>query len=79
MPFLPERELNKSCNFIENVYQHLKREGATMEMEDGTRLEGKELLETYKYIFNSNMDWTGPLNYFRNFMFYRVKATLSVE
>jgi epoxide hydrolase 4 len=79
MPFLPENELNKSCSFIEKFYHHLRREGATMEMEDGTRLGGKEQLETYKYIFNSSLDWTGPLNYFRNFMFYRVKANLSVE
>jgi epoxide hydrolase 4 len=78
MPFLPEMELNKSYSFVEKFYHHLKKEGSTMEMEDGTKCQGKELLETYKYIFNSTLDWTGPLNYFRNFMFYRVKANLSV-
>lgn len=76
MPFLPENELNKSVSFIKKFYRHLESERA---MDDGSKCDGKELLETYKYIFNSSLDWTGPLNYVRNFMFYRVKPNLSIR
>jgi epoxide hydrolase 4 len=79
MPFMPERELNNSGSFIEMFYKHLNDENATMFMENGERCEGKELLKTYKYIFNSPVDWTGPLNYFRNLLFYRVKPNISVR
>lgn len=79
MPFLPENELNKSFEFIEKFYSHLDKEGAAMALENGGKCERKELLETYKYIFNSKLDWTGPLNYFRNFMFYRVKPNNSIR
>lgn len=79
MPFMPENELSKSFNFVEKFYRHLENEGSAMAMENGARCEGKELLETYKYIFNNALDWTGPLNYFRNFMFYRVKPNLSIR
>lgn len=30
------------------------------------------LLETYEYIFGRTTDWAGALNYFRNFLFYRI-------
>jgi epoxide hydrolase 4 len=79
MPYMPEMEMNKSFSFVEKFYGHLRREGASMEMENGTKCGGRELLETYKYIFNSALDWSGPLNYFRNFMFYRVKPNLSLR
>ena len=79
MPFMPENELNKNFKFVEKFYLHLNNEGSAMEMDNGARCEGKELLATYKYIFNSSRDWTGPLNYFRNFMFYRVKPNLSIR
>lgn len=79
MPFLPENELNKSFSFVEKFYRHLESDRSSMKLENGSRCGGKQLLETYKYIFNSSLDWTGPLNYFRNFMFYRVKANLSIR
>lgn len=79
MPFMPENELNKNFSFVEKFYRHLEKENCAMEMENGVRCGGKELLETYKYIFNSTLDWTGPLNYFRNFMFHRVKPNLSIR
>lgn len=79
MPFIPENELNKSITFLEKFYEHLKNGASSMEMENGAVCGGRQLIDTYKYIFNSPEDWTGPLNYFRNFMFYRVKANLSVR
>lgn len=79
MPFLPENELNNNVNFIEKFYRHLSSESLVMILEDGETCGKKELLETYKYLFNSRLDWTGPLNYFRNFLFYRVKANLTIR
>lgn len=79
MPLLPERELNKNHDFIQKFYGHLSSELSVMALENGERIGEKRLLETYKYIFNSKLDWTGPLNYFRNFMFYRVKPNCNVR
>lgn len=79
MPFLPERELNRTGEFIDPFYAHLSREGCAMELENGQRCAGKDLIATYKYIFNSSLDWNGPLNYFRNFIFYRVKPNNSIR
>lgn len=79
MPFMPENELSKSVSFVEKFYEHLKSGASSMELEDGAWCGGKELIDTYKYIFNSPIDFTGPLNYFRNFLFYRVKNNLSVR
>lgn len=75
MPFIPENELKNSLDFVKKFYGHLESASMSMEMEmeNGDKCEGKELIETYKYIFNSREDWTGPLNYFRNFMFYQAK------
>lgn len=78
MPFIPEREVNRNENFFDNFYKHLNEESSSMVMENGERCEGTDLIGTYKYIFNSPIDWTGPLNYFRNLFFYRVKANVSV-
>lgn len=78
-PFLPENELSKNVKFIEKFSQHLEGEATSMELENGEKCKGKELVDTYKYIFNSPIDFTGPLNYFRNFMFYRVKANLNLR
>lgn len=79
MPFMPEKELHKSVKFVEKFYEHLKNNASFMEMENGETAGSKELIQTYKYIFNRPLDWTGPLNYFRNFMFYRVKANLNLR
>lgn len=37
-----------------------------------------QILGVYKYIFSQTDDWTGPLNYFRNFIFYRIKEGKSI-
>ncbi|CRK91588.1 CLUMA_CG005242, isoform A [Clunio marinus] len=78
-PLLPENELKKNVRFIEKFYGHLKKESSIMEFENGEKVKGLEQIETYKYIFNSSLDWTGPLNYFRNLMFYRVKSGVNVK
>lgn len=31
------------------------------------------LTHAYKYVFNRTVDWTGPLNYYRNFPFYKIR------
>lgn len=31
------------------------------------------MTHAYKYVFNRTIDWTGPLNYYRNFPFYNIR------
>lgn len=31
------------------------------------------ILDAYKYVFSRKSDWSGPLNYYRNLPFYRIK------
>jgi hypothetical protein len=79
MPFLPERDLNfKNEAFFDRFYKHLKMDSSAMLLKNGKKCDGSELLATYKYIFKNPIDWTGPLSYFRNLLFYRVKANNSV-
>ncbi|CAO1421867.1 unnamed protein product [Diamesa hyperborea] len=73
-PFLPEIELNDTSeSFIRKFYGHLE----TVVNYEGDN--NAQVLEAYRYIFSGCSDWTGPLNYYRNFMFYRVKSNLTVR
>lgn len=73
-PFLPEIELNDTSeSFIRKFYGHLETV-VNYEADNNA-----QVLEAYRYIFSGCSDWTGPLNYYRNFMFYRVKSNLTVR
>lgn len=77
---MPEHNLNlNSETFFEKFYKHLKIDSAVALTENGKKNEGYQLLSTYKYIYKTATDWTGPLNYFRNLPFYRVKKNCSVR
>jgi epoxide hydrolase 4 len=65
LPFLPEIELTKYEEFIEKFHQNNNDS-------EVLNFSTQDILNTYKYIFNNRRDWRGPLNYFRNFLFYRV-------
>lgn len=43
------------------------------------KIKRENLLETYEYIFGRSSDWSGALNYFRNFMFYRIHSSRSLK
>lgn len=45
----------------------------------GENFKRDNLLETYEYIFSRTSDWTGAINYFRNFLFYRVSPSYTVR
>lgn len=80
MPFLPEYNLNsKSKTFFERFYKNPKMFTETVTTKKERKTQENELLLTYKYIFKNSVDWTGPLNYFRNFLFYRVKSNVNVR
>lgn len=73
---LPERELNKNQSFIRETYSHLMDE---MSNEISHGFKRQNLIETYEYIFSRTADWTGALNYFRNFLFYRISPSFCVR
>jgi epoxide hydrolase 4 len=75
MPIYPEYELSNQQNFIAKfhpIQRQIIEPGAL-------NFSSQDIRNTYKYIFNSAKDWRGPLNYFRNFMFYRVDPGLFVR
>lgn len=37
------------------------------------------LSHAYKYLFNRTVDWTGPLNYYRNFPFYKIRESETIR
>lgn len=37
------------------------------------RQKESTIIDAYKYVFMRKNDWTGPLNYYRNLPFYRIK------
>lgn len=79
-PAIPENEFDSTINFIPKFFPHLEKPGySEFTDEQGNAITNIDLLDCYKYIFSRKKDWTGPLNYYRNFYFYRIKAELKVE
>lgn len=76
LPYLPERCLSRQdSQFLDKSMPHIQMDGKSSR--NGI-VNGDDLIATqrnaYKYVFSQRNDWTGPLNYYRNFPFYRVKA-----
>ena len=57
---------------LKKCYGHINKEKMYFTGANGT--QKNDLMEAYKYIFHQTDDWTGALNYYRNFMFYRIKS-----
>ncbi|XP_046388344.1 epoxide hydrolase 4-like [Ischnura elegans] len=66
LPGLPEIDvLREDLTDITQCYAHEKSNG-----------DGKmNALEAYKYSFSRREDWSGPINYFRNLLYVRVRLT----
>lgn len=66
LPHLPEQHA-LDFNILNKCFEHLS-------VSDKTKY-----LEAYKYTFSRKEDWTGPLNYFRNLPFNRLKNASSTK
>jgi epoxide hydrolase 4 len=71
LPRIPEAELKKTGEkFLAKFYTHLARERLNcVELPETSTID---IWDAYKYVFSQNSDWNGPLNYYRNFLFYRI-------
>ncbi|KAL1131664.1 hypothetical protein AAG570_011277 [Ranatra chinensis] len=65
LPYLPELQaLDDNLSVIALCYFHLVKNN------------GKHgYLDAYKYVFSRREDWTGPINYFRNLPFWKLKTS----
>lgn len=62
LPYLPELDaLKEDLSIINRCHKHLEQKYM------------EAYLEAYKYTFSRKEDWTGPLNYYRNLPFKRIK------
>lgn len=83
IPYLPEIELTRNdSQFIEKTLSHVQNDIKTTPiygLNDTPIEQIANKLDAYKYVFSRKSDWTGPLNYYRNFPFYRIKAGETVR
>lgn len=83
IPYLPEIQLTRTdSQFIEKTLTHVQNDIKNTPIHglNDTPIEQiANKLDAYKYVFSRKSDWTGPLNYFRNFPFYRTKAGETVR
>lgn len=78
LPYLPEMEMkHKAERMLKKCYPHILKEKMYMTGSNGSVINN--LMEAYKYIFSQTDDWRGPLNYYRNFLFFRVKEGETVQ
>lgn len=78
LPYLPEAEMTRNdSNFIESALSHLNKDPIPKSILYASNdniccIPNK--MDAYKYVFSRKSDWSGPLNYYRNLPFYKVKA-----
>ncbi|BES92914.1 ABC1 family [Nesidiocoris tenuis] len=64
LPYLPEAmALDEDMKMLDEAFPHLK-----------TLPGGESVLAAYKYAFSRTEDWTGAINYFRIWPFWRLKV-----
>uniref|UniRef100_A0AAG5CXN6 AB hydrolase-1 domain-containing protein n=1 Tax=Anopheles atroparvus TaxID=41427 RepID=A0AAG5CXN6_ANOAO len=72
LPMLPEMELKHTADkVLRRCYPHVAKEKLYLSGTNGSM--SNNLMEAYQYSFCQTDDWRGPLNYFRNFLFYRIR------
>uniref|UniRef100_A0A182TPG3 AB hydrolase-1 domain-containing protein n=1 Tax=Anopheles melas TaxID=34690 RepID=A0A182TPG3_9DIPT len=72
LPMLPEMELKHTADkLLRRCHSHVTKEKLYLSGTNGTLTNN--LMEAYLYSFCQTDDWRGPLNYYRNFLFYRVR------
>lgn len=83
IPYLPEIQLTRAdSQFIEKTLTHVQNDinNTPIYGLDNTPIEQiANKLDAYKYVFSRKSDWTGPLNYYRNFPFYKTKTGETVR
>ncbi|XP_032673495.1 epoxide hydrolase 4-like [Odontomachus brunneus] len=71
LPFLPEIDaLKEDLSIINDTFQHLQI---------SQNEPGKNYVEAYKYTFSRTEDWTGPINYYRNFPFIKLNILKQID
>ncbi|EFN84557.1 epoxide hydrolase 4 [Harpegnathos saltator] len=70
LPFLPEIDaLKEDLSIINDTFQHLQIRNEL----------DKKYVEAYKYTFSRKEDWTGPINYYRNFPFIKLNIHEQID
>ncbi|XP_058454851.1 epoxide hydrolase 4-like [Malaya genurostris] len=78
LPYLPEIEMKHNAErILKKCFPHIQKEKVFVTGTNGSVINN--LMDAYKYIFSRIDDWRGPLNYYRNFMFYRVKDAETLQ
>lgn len=76
LPVLPESQFSSS-DFLEKCLPHVYSVGRSKK--HSKDMVDPCLTHAYKYVFNRMVDWTGPLNYYRNLPFYQIRAGETVR
>lgn len=77
LPYLPEAEMARNdSTFVETAMAHLSDAlPKSIRYSAGDNVSCiPNMMDAYKYVFSRKSDWCGPLNYYRNLPFYRIKA-----
>lgn len=72
LPYLPELEMQRNAErTLKKCHPNIMKEKMYIGGTNGSVINN--LMEAYKYTFSQTDDWRGPLNYYRNFMFFRIR------
>lgn len=78
LPYLPEAEMSRSdAGFVEKALPHIQNDVKNTPVYgigDAPLEQIANKMDAYKYVFSRKSDWTGALNYYRNFPFYKIAA-----
>lgn len=77
VPILAEKVLTRNdTEFLGKSMPHIRKDvkyGRNGYANSDDNVTMIQKWDAYKYVFSQKSDWIGPLNYYRNFPFYRVK------
>ncbi|XP_055383635.1 epoxide hydrolase 4-like [Condylostylus longicornis] len=77
---LYSKKSTSNTNLINNLYLNNINNQLIFDGKNFDQIYTKDnLKDCYKYIFSRRNDWTGPLNYYRSFPFYRIKENCIIK
>lgn len=83
LPWIPEKEImDNDSQFLNRCLGHLTAKKQPSGKDSDSKLgesNSASLIDAYGYVFSRKSDWTGPLNYYRNFPFYRIREAPAGE
>lgn len=80
LPFIPEiAYTKKDSEYLEKSLEFVSKGSFNRDSMKGSLQNSSNIFDAYKYAFSRKSDWTGPLNYYRNFPFYRIKDSLMIR